>query len=347
MKGKILAFFAPFFVVAAMLMAAIGTSAQDYSWSVEIHTSTVVRGPEGSEHKIGSWDTPEHLVRFTCSASVLGSNQGSKHPNSDLVVKTGNSVISLPDVEEYPGKETPASGQVTMGDKVEIFLTIGKDKVFSGGISITFTCQPPATETPEPSNTPTATATATTTATSTATATATATETATATATPPSTGTQTPTSNPQVEESPTATPTALPRAGMAAQQYVAGQYDGHILFMGEIIPFRRVESLSEDFGSQEALVRDNVFQVHLDDAWGEAFGALLARAPIGTPLSIVEGDKTTNFISTNNMFVEKDKFEETVLNNSVNLLGLTCSGNYNTEQGYSRYLATIFQEVDS
>ncbi|MEM8904461.1 MAG: LPXTG cell wall anchor domain-containing protein [Actinomycetota bacterium] len=145
-------------VVAAFVLvaAAPGASAQD--GVLDIPIDTVVRDVEGSITVLSSTDVPAEAVGLTCTGEAVTSNQGSVHPNNDLLVETGGATFVFEDVEDQPGLTIPASGSFVLGETFVVSLRMGPDEVFSGGIRIAVDCTQP-----EPTTTTTTVETTTTT----------------------------------------------------------------------------------------------------------------------------------------------------------------------------------------
>lgn len=107
---------------------------------ITIPVKTIVRGPKDSEHKLGTVEAQDGEYKLT----VIAINQGSVHPNNDIIVRSGESELTVKDVERRAFGQETASGtlQVTDG-KVSAYVKLGKDKVFSGGVCLVLTYLPP------------------------------------------------------------------------------------------------------------------------------------------------------------------------------------------------------------
>lgn len=129
--------------------------------SISFPLTTVVRGEPGTIHEITSSDVPADLVGKECSVTATAENNGSVHPQNDLIVASGSDQVIVLDVESAPGARTTAEGVLTLGATITVSVRLGPDGVFSGGGSVDLVCVEAATTT----TTATATTTTSTTAT--------------------------------------------------------------------------------------------------------------------------------------------------------------------------------------
>ena len=116
--------------------------AQD-SLSIHIPKSTVVREPAGTQTKIATKDVPEAMIGQMCTASAVAENQSSVHKGNDLIVSSNGTSITMYDVERASGVTTPANGELTLGPTLDVTLSMGKDAVFSGGMTVELDCEEP------------------------------------------------------------------------------------------------------------------------------------------------------------------------------------------------------------
>jgi hypothetical protein len=116
---------------------------------IEIPLDTVVRGEPGSVHQLTSVPVAAGDVGRECTVAAEGINNESVHPNSDLLVRSGNSEVVIPDVERAPNVRTEASGTLVLGSEVSVAVRLGADGVFSGGgVVMTLDCPEPPAEGP-------------------------------------------------------------------------------------------------------------------------------------------------------------------------------------------------------
>jgi hypothetical protein len=162
-------------VVAFALLLIAGAPATALEPLV-VPIDTVVRGEAGSTTVLESAAVPPDLQGALCTVTAEAYNQSSPHPDNDIIVSTDGGQVVLYDVEGEPGKVTTASADLVLGDTITLTLVMGPHKVFSGGVTVTFDCQPPTTTTTEPTTTTTEATTTTTEATTTTTKVTTTTE---------------------------------------------------------------------------------------------------------------------------------------------------------------------------
>jgi hypothetical protein len=133
-------------------MAGVGlvsapVGAQDHPGLV-IPLETVERGEEGSEFLLATEPVPAEDVGRECDVVVEGANNSSVHPNTDLLVRSGDSEVEVVDVEREPDVGTEVTGTIVLDTAVSVFVRFGPDEVFSGGLVVTLDCPtPPPTTT--------------------------------------------------------------------------------------------------------------------------------------------------------------------------------------------------------
>lgn len=138
-------------VVITLLMPALivwipgAVGAQEAS--IEIPITTLVTGPEGSEHLLASEQVPGFLEGSTCTARAVAENQSSVHPDNDLVIASGDQQAVLEDVEREPGAETVTQEPLVLGEELTVTLIMGPDGVFSAGLVVEVLCEPSETTT--------------------------------------------------------------------------------------------------------------------------------------------------------------------------------------------------------
>lgn len=110
---------------------------------ISIPVSTIVRGQENSVHELSRTNVPSDFVGMTCDINATAKNQGSVHPNNDLIVSSNGSKVELKDVERESNGVTNAEGNLTLSDELIVSLKLGKDKVFSGGLDVNLHCEQP------------------------------------------------------------------------------------------------------------------------------------------------------------------------------------------------------------
>ena len=126
-------------VLAAMLIGAVPVLAATVD--ITIPVETIVRGPGGSQHVLAVVDVPLESRGETCNVTAVAHNQGSQHPDSNLLISSATSVEIL-DVENTVYSSVSAGGSITLAETVRVTLTIGPDEVFSGGFDVEIDCPP-------------------------------------------------------------------------------------------------------------------------------------------------------------------------------------------------------------
>lgn len=135
--------------MAAVVHAQGADTSEQAGTVITIPIDKVVRGDSASENEVGARDIAngEYQVR------VVSMNQESVHPDSDIIIRSGDSEVAVRDVESGAFKEGTAEGSLNVTDgKVAVYVKLGADKVFSGGVRVTLEAveQPPkAPEEPE------------------------------------------------------------------------------------------------------------------------------------------------------------------------------------------------------
>ena len=145
-----LAIFALAMTVSAVNVAQIVTE-------INIPITKIVRAPAGSETFLTSAVVPDEFIGKVCLVVARSANQGSVHPDNDLVVSSGGSEVVLRDVEGESEGAVVAQGDLELGPQVVVTLVMGPDKVFSAGMTVVVDCSldPPETSTTPPAETTT------------------------------------------------------------------------------------------------------------------------------------------------------------------------------------------------
>lgn len=151
-------------VLVALPAAAATTSgdrmvdaAQVATDPLRIPVDTVVFGEAGKEYVLGN----REVANGEYKVHVEVENQDSEHPNSDIIVRAGQSQVVVQDVERESFSKETANGTLKVTNGIVIaYVKLGADGVFSGGIKVTLTAvEKPVTptQTPPPAPTPTPT----------------------------------------------------------------------------------------------------------------------------------------------------------------------------------------------
>ena len=109
---------------------------------LELPIDTVARGDAGTEALLATVDIAPGDVGRTCTVVVAGENNTSIHPDTDLIVRSGQTTVVAEDVERAPGAITEAEGELVLASQVTVSVRFGPDEVFSGGLVLTLECEP-------------------------------------------------------------------------------------------------------------------------------------------------------------------------------------------------------------
>lgn len=142
-----------FAVACAGVVVSAPVGAQAPS-GLDIPLETVVRGDAGSEHLLVTEPVPAEHQGKECTATVGGANNESVHPDTNLIVRSGESEIELLDIEREAGAITEGTGPLTLGTEVTVSVVLGEDEVFSGGTVLSIECPTPEEPTTTTTTTP-------------------------------------------------------------------------------------------------------------------------------------------------------------------------------------------------
>ena len=140
----------------AKVMVAIGTVVVLVLWTalpagalrdIVIPVDTVVRGDVDEVIELMTVPVEPDEVGLLCQLTVTGENNSSEHPNTDLIVTSAGASLVLPDVEATASGTTRGGGEIVLGETVVIEVRLGAHRVFSGGLTLSSQCAPPATTT--------------------------------------------------------------------------------------------------------------------------------------------------------------------------------------------------------
>lgn len=114
---------------------------------VVIPIDQVVRGQSGEEHLLVEVPLDEDMFGLSCPVHAVSDNQESVHPDSDLIIRSGASEVVLEDVESEAFVHITAEGNLTLAETVSVWVRLGPDRVFSGGLTVTIACSAATTTT--------------------------------------------------------------------------------------------------------------------------------------------------------------------------------------------------------
>jgi hypothetical protein len=101
---------------------------------VVIPLDTVVRGDPGSTHLVAEVKVPASKVGLLCS--VQATNNRSVHPDTNLIVSSDSSTVTLADVERERHVTTDSDSLLRMGETATVKVQLGGHGVFSGGLKV-------------------------------------------------------------------------------------------------------------------------------------------------------------------------------------------------------------------
>ena len=120
---------------------AVAPAAAQDGTVITVPVDTVVRGAPGSEHLVATVAVAaEDVGRQLAAWRLRASTRRPVHPNSDLLVRSGGGEVALLDVEREANVRTEATGTLTLGTDVSVFVRLGPDGLFSGGLVLTIDC---------------------------------------------------------------------------------------------------------------------------------------------------------------------------------------------------------------
>jgi len=134
-----------------------GAGAASSGGSTMTFPLTVVTGESGSVHQVASSDVSADMVGDVCDVTASAGNNVSVHPQSDLVVSSDGTQVTIANVEAVPGAVTTANGELTLGSTITVSVRLGPDGVFSGGGSVELVCTDVSPASTEPTTTTTST----------------------------------------------------------------------------------------------------------------------------------------------------------------------------------------------
>jgi hypothetical protein len=149
---------------AAAVLASVfwrpGSAAAIHDVVIEF---TVITGEPFSTVTVATEEVEPWLQGESCAIRIEVSNNPSVHEDNELVLTSGDDVVTVPDVESTPGIVTIGEGELVLGETVVAAMRLGPDGISSGGISVDFVCsQEPPTTTIAPTTTSTTASTTTT-----------------------------------------------------------------------------------------------------------------------------------------------------------------------------------------
>jgi LPXTG-motif cell wall-anchored protein len=137
-------------VTGAFALASTPAAAQQTLPGIVL--SETIRAAPGSIHLAATVPVDPAQVGSSCDVSVVGENNQSVHPNSDVFIASANEVVAR-DVERMAGNVVTPAGVLLLGDTITVRVQLGSDGVFSGGLlTVEFACTPPTPPTTTPTS---------------------------------------------------------------------------------------------------------------------------------------------------------------------------------------------------
>jgi hypothetical protein len=117
---------------------------------------TVVLGDPGSVHRLVSGTVPTDLVARQCTVSIIAENNESVRHGTTLILSSGASTLTVPDVEADPDMNIRVAEPFTLGQVLQLSVVLGPEGAFSGGAIVSLDCPtpPPTTTTPPTTTAP-------------------------------------------------------------------------------------------------------------------------------------------------------------------------------------------------
>lgn len=132
------------FAVPAILLtvaSAQPASAQEADLVIPLDTVIVDGDPDAGPLPLEEVASGP-LIGETCTVTAVQRGRGAPHPETNLLVSSGFTAATLPDVEREVGATTAADGPLTLGETIVIELELGPDLAFSGDIDLVLDCGP-------------------------------------------------------------------------------------------------------------------------------------------------------------------------------------------------------------
>jgi len=134
-------------LIAGLVLSAGPVSGQTAMVDLEIPEGPPYpRGPEGSTLlAAGPVDAP--ASGQLCDVRVTSTNNRSVHPGNALLIRSGASSVTIPNVESESFMTAIFDDALTLDGPVSVYFLFGAGEVFSAGFHITLICNPTTTTT--------------------------------------------------------------------------------------------------------------------------------------------------------------------------------------------------------
>ncbi|MGH8870833.1 MAG: LPXTG cell wall anchor domain-containing protein [Acidimicrobiia bacterium] len=141
-SGRALAISAFILVTMLLIVApsrfAAAVTVDEFNLTIPI--DTLVLAPEGSTTILATAPVGDQFLGLVCTVAAMAENQESVHPDNDLIVESGSSLVTLEDVEGTAGGVVIADGELELGSEIVVSLIMGPDGVFSAGFVVHVEC---------------------------------------------------------------------------------------------------------------------------------------------------------------------------------------------------------------
>lgn len=128
-----------------LLVGTFASPAAAATELISIPVDRVFYGDPGEEVLVASATVPADVVGLSCLLTGETVNQGSEHPDNDLLIRVGGDMRVFRDFEDERDIRYTFTESVVLADRVDIFVRLGPDGVTSGGFLISFECETPPT----------------------------------------------------------------------------------------------------------------------------------------------------------------------------------------------------------
>lgn len=140
-------------VVSAVSVSTVGTAMATVSGNgaanpasqsavadISIPVNKIVNGEEGEKTVLV---THAGVEDGEYSVKVVARNQSSEHPGSNIIVSSGESSVTVKDVESKKNETKKGEGSLKVENgTIKVAVELGEDKVFSGGVDVVLTAAP-------------------------------------------------------------------------------------------------------------------------------------------------------------------------------------------------------------
>jgi len=130
----------PILTATAAVALGLASPALAAEPTLSFPTEDTAGGPVGSTLTLRTADVEDQFVGIECDASVEILNQGSSHPNNDLIITSGGNSVEVADIEGETFSDEIFVLPIVLGETVSVAIRFGGDGFFSGGFIIDFDC---------------------------------------------------------------------------------------------------------------------------------------------------------------------------------------------------------------